>query len=460
MMRPGLDEVTDLIFCFVDHFEPFRGGASPAEALARVKRWRDHYATAVGDARDADGRTLPHTFFYPAEEYDPDCLDCLAELCHSGAGEVEVHLHHRNDTEENLRRTLVEFTGTLHRRHGLLGTDRAGRLRYGFIHGNWALGNSRPDGDWCGVNNELGVLAETGCYADFTFPSAPSPTQPRIVNAIYRAHDTGRPRAADSGELVSVGEIGIAGLRECGSVSGEAGAQCGRRSPNAELRTGQGGEETGEINHEEHEGGKEGDQELRKAGSIVGRPCTGRREETGESNHKDKGTKGEIGIAGLRECGSVSVGAGAQCGRRSSTDNRSLLIIPGPLALDWSRKKWGVLPRIENGEVSAANPVTPGRVSLWARQGIGVEGHRRWVFVKIHTHGCVDVNSKMLLDSGLRSLTTCLSDLSAKAGWRLHWVTARELFNVVTAAESGLTDDPGRHRDHLVSPRSGVNEMS
>jgi hypothetical protein len=58
------------------------------------------------------------------------------------------------------------------------------RIAYGFVHGNWALCNSRPDGDWCGVNEELTVLAQTGCYADFTFPSAPSPTQPRMVNAV------------------------------------------------------------------------------------------------------------------------------------------------------------------------------------------------------------------------------------------------------------------------------------
>ena len=43
--------------------------------------------------------------------------------------------------------------------------------------------------DWCGVNNELDVLRETGCYADFTMPSAPSPTQTRTINSIYYAVD-------------------------------------------------------------------------------------------------------------------------------------------------------------------------------------------------------------------------------------------------------------------------------
>ena len=43
---------------------------------------------------------------------------------------------------------------------------------FGFAPRNWALCNARRDGRWCGVNDELGVLRRTGCYADFTLPSA------------------------------------------------------------------------------------------------------------------------------------------------------------------------------------------------------------------------------------------------------------------------------------------------
>jgi hypothetical protein len=392
--RPRLGRVTDLIFCFVDHFEPFRGGVSPAEALARVELWRDGYAAAAGDARDADGRTLPHTFFYPAEEYDAACLDCLADLCRTGAGEVEVHLHHRNDTAANLRRTLTQFTEVLHGRHGLLGVDRLGRTRYGFIHGNWALGNSRPDGDWCGVNDELSVLAETGCYADFTFPSAPSPTQPPMVNAIYRARDTGRPRPADAGERVGVWECGV--------------WECGRRSPNADLRIGKGGGETGEVSHEGHE-----EREGPESGSG-----------TQETRLAPEGTE--------------------------AAKDRGLMLITGPLAMDWRRRKWGILPRIENGEVSAANPASLWRVRLWEGQGIGVLGRREWVFVKVHTHGCVGETSKMLLSNGLRALTAAVAQAAWQGGYRHHWVTAREMFNLVAAAEDGVTGAAGEHRDYLV----------
>jgi len=86
-------------------------------------------------------------------------------------------------------------------------------LAYAFIHGNWALDNSRPDGRWCGVNNELDILRETGCYADFTFPSAPSPTQTRKINSIYYAvDDPARPKSHDWGIDVGRGPAPVNGL--------------------------------------------------------------------------------------------------------------------------------------------------------------------------------------------------------------------------------------------------------
>ena len=202
--RPGPVHV---LLGIADHFEPKWGGAGLETARARVETWTRDYPRLFGAFRDSDGRPPRHTFFYPLEEYEPEHLDALAALCRAGFGEVEVHLHHDGDTAENLRATLLDFKGRLAGRHGLLPRDRdTGELAFGFVHGNWALDNSRPDGRWCGVNNELDVLREAGCYADFTLPSAPSPTQTRKVNSIYYARDDpDRPRSHDSGVDVGVG---------------------------------------------------------------------------------------------------------------------------------------------------------------------------------------------------------------------------------------------------------------
>src|SRR5438128_1862624 len=61
----------------------------------------------------------------------------------------------------------------------------ASGYRWAFIHGNWSLANGRPDGKWCGVDDELVMLHELGCYVDLTFPSAPDSCQPDKVNQIY-----------------------------------------------------------------------------------------------------------------------------------------------------------------------------------------------------------------------------------------------------------------------------------
>lgn len=89
--------------------------------------------------------------------------------------------------------------------HGLL-RKRNGKLTFGFIHGNWALDNSNPDGRWCGLNDEIRILRDLGCYADFTMPSGDSPTQARMVNSIYYCNgDPHRPKSYDEGVPVTPG---------------------------------------------------------------------------------------------------------------------------------------------------------------------------------------------------------------------------------------------------------------
>ena len=36
--------------------------------------------------------------------------------------------------------------------------------------------------------------------------------------------------------------------------------------------------------------------------------------------------------------------------------------------------------------------------------------------------------------------------------WALHYVTAREMFNIAIAAMEGHTGDPGQYRDHVIPP--------
>jgi hypothetical protein len=327
-----------ILLAVCDHFEPFHGVDKPA-ALARVETWQREFPKLTADFRDAGGVPPRHTFFYPIEQYDADVVQRLAEVCAATGSETEIHLHHDGDTAENMRRTLEEGVARLSG-HGLLSRDRAGRLRYGFVHGNWALDNSHPQGRHCGVTNELRVLCQTGCYADFTLPSAPERTQTRIINSVYYGRSTDLPKSHDRGRRVRAD-----------------------RDP--------------------------------------------------QTRHDD-----------------------------------DLLLVQGPLALNWQRRKFGLLPRIENSDLTAANPPTLDRLRLWLDCQVAVQGRPNWVFVKLHTHGAKPENTRMLLGEPMREFHRALATLAADdAALRFHYVTARELVNILHAAEAGHSGNPGQYRD-------------
>ena len=331
--------VRHVMIAVCDHFEPFHG-VGKAEALARVALWRREFAQLAREFRDADGQPPKHTFFYPIEQYDSDVIDALADICHVTGSETEIHLHHDGDTAENLRQTLVEGVERI-AKHGLLSRDTRGDLRYGFVHGNWALDNSHPEGRHCGVRGELRVLRDTGCYADFTLPSAPNRTQTRTINSLYYARSTDEPKSHDHGRRV-----------------------CADRNP-----------------------------------------------------------------------------------QRAADDE--LLIVQGPLALNWQRRKLGILPRIENSDLTAANPPTAERLRLWLDCRIAVEGRPNWLFIKLHTHGATPENSRMLLGEPMRAFHRALAETAAAdPTLRFHYVTARELVNILHAAEDGHSGEPGIFRDH------------
>jgi len=329
-----------LLFALCDHYEPLWKTTDRARGADRVRAWLHGYPALTGPFRDSEGRPPRHSFFFPGEEYEPEYLDALASLARRGLGEVELHLHHDGDTATGLRRSIADYLARLGS-HGHFSRDGQGRMRYAFIHGNWCLANARADGRWCGVAEELPLLHETGCYADFTFPAAPDESQPAIVNRIYWPEgDLARRRAYEHGRPARVGQ-----------------------------------------------------------------------------RHDDR-----------------------------------ILIIEGPLSFAL-RPGPRLRPRIENAALTADDPATPARVRSWVRQAIGVEGNPEWVFVKVHTHGAPEQQAASLLGEGGRALhrelTTRYNDGQR---WRLHYVTAREMYNIAVAAMDGKGGDPAAYRDYLLAP--------
>ena len=210
------------------------------------------------------------------------------------------------------------------------------RTAFGLIHDEGALDNSQSGS--CGLNNELTLLKELGCYADFTHPWGPDATHPRLVNRLYYAVDhPARPKSYDTGLPMEVGQ-----------------------------------------------------------------PPRG-----------------------------------------------DLVIFEGPTVI--RRERFRLV--YDRAEISADQPPTPKRVDGWVRAGVHVRGRPDWVFVKAVMHGAI----KRDHDAVLGALRDRLhDDLESRYNdgtrYVLHYVTAREAYNIAKAAEQGQTGNPNAYRDFLIPP--------
>jgi hypothetical protein len=114
------------------------------------------------------------------------------------------------------------------------------------------------------------------------------------------------------------------------------------------------------------------------------------------------------------------------------------MIVQGPLVLDWGRRKWGLMPGIENACIQSNQPATIARLPLWLRARVQVPTRPDWFFVKLHTHGAPEWNQKVLLGEPMVQFHRALARLAQEdVNFHYHYVTAREMYNLVRAAEMG-----------------------
>lgn len=336
-----------LIIALADHFEPAivpengRARAPFLEQKRRVNLWCSEYPKAISSWRDHDGHALLHTYFYPAEQYDFGLVDRLAEHCHDGWGEIEVHLHHGPEgpaSAAETRGVLLMFRDALVNDHGCLSfIEGSEQPRYAFVHGNFALANS-ANGYGCSVDDEMQILADTGCYADFTLPAAAfHPAQIAKVNSLY-----------------------------------ECGLPLHTRAP--------------------HREGK--DLEVAHPPEIFP------------------------------------------------------LNVQGPLMLDFDRHARNRMGRIDNAALTGANPPSMRRLQLWKKAAVRVQNRPDWLFIKLHTHSMDPTQREAVIGPPMQHF---LAELVQEAGDRneeIHFVTAREMVNIILAACDGREGNPSEYRDY------------
>lgn len=322
---------THVFLLMADHFEP--------EDVDVVKEWARRYTALAERHRDSAGRPPQHTWFFPAEQMWPPILHVLASMAAAGLGEVELHHHHAYDTEETLRDALSNAI-TDFQHYGFLKT-LDGRTQFAYVHGNSGLDNS--NGDWlCGVNTEIRLLRELGCFADFTFPSLFEESQPRRVNSIYATRDDDQPKSYD------------------------------RRLPLTALRDG----------------------------------------------------------------------------------TADLMIFEGPLIFSPSLNARRLFFDLDDGDIHAAEHASPSRVGRWIRANVHVPERPDWVFVKLFAHGIStpgDIEAVVGADYG-EMLGYLEREYNDGTRYVLHYITAREAYNLARAAAEGAKGEPQQYLDTYAPP--------
>jgi hypothetical protein len=331
-----------ILLSVVDHFEPFNGDVGFDRAQYRMKSWQEGYRRMADKYSDADGKKPQHTWFYPPH-LDHCFLEDLVSLCKDGYGDVEMHLHHNHmypfpDTSETLTKKILKCIDD-YSKYGIFCLPD-GTKKFAFVHGDWSLDNSGGS-TFCGVNNEIQILKECGCYADFTFPSL-GRSQPSMINTIYYAKDNPhRPKSYNRGKELKVG-----------------------------------GEPWGDL-----------------------------------------------------------------------------LMVPGIIGLRWKSRTHLFKPSIEASNLDCTDIPFPKRIDYLVNNAIRVKGNLNCRFIKLHTHGAREDTWDVLFGNKADEMYQYLDrKYNDRKNYILHYVTAREMYNIIKALEAEEKGDPNEFRDYLVPP--------
>jgi hypothetical protein len=129
-----------------------------------------------------------------------------------------------------------------------------------------------------------------------------------------------------------------------------------------------------------------------------------------------------------------------------------LIIFQGPMGYAFNgsfRDQWSPL-YLEYGAIEKDPRPAPFRVKNWIKWSATVKGKPEWRFIKVYTHGQQSTDS--FFSQAMEETLIALKKEISGRGWRLHYVTAREAYNVAKAAEAGLQGNPENYYDWLIPP--------
>ena len=124
-------------------------------------------------------------------------------------------------------------------------------------------------------------------------------------------------------------------------------------------------------------------------------------------------------------------------------ESGDLMLVQGPMYLDWQNGFF------ETAGFEFFEKYNKERITYWEKAHVHVKNRPEWVFVKLHTHG---IQSAEVYENGeFLNLCKNLEEVYKKdENYRLHYVTSREAYNIVKAAEAGKSGNPNDYRNFQV----------
>jgi hypothetical protein len=130
------------------------------------------------------------------------------------------------------------------------------------------------------------------------------------------------------------------------------------------------------------------------------------------------------------------------------------MIFQGPLIFAPSLSLRHLFVDLDDGDIHASQHASPTRADRWVRANVHVPQRPDWVFVKLFSHGISTSGDAeaCLGDDFHETLSYLERAYNDGTRYLLHYITAREAYNLARAAAEGATGEPQQYLDAYVKP--------
>lgn len=128
-----------------------------------------------------------------------------------------------------------------------------------------------------------------------------------------------------------------------------------------------------------------------------------------------------------------------------------IMMVTGIIGIRWFSSSSKFKPSLEISNLDSGDKPFPRRIDYWVRNAISIKGKPEWKFIKLHTHGAPEPAWDCLFGEAADSMFHYIeSQYNDGKKYALHYVTARQMYNIIKAAEAGKDGNPDNYRNYLI----------